>query len=98
MSSIKLSTSIPLLHKSIIPTLIFGGNIAIALTSLGLFYMITRKQKQAKDIMNGKTDAKRGTTPNNQTSGHNIFSHHKHSIMNGYTYAYVAIDVIWALL
>lgn len=99
MSSIRLSYAIPLVDKSIIPTLIFGGNILIALISAALFYMITRKQKEAKDIMNGKTDNnRRGTTASNQISNHNVFSHHKHSIMNVYTYSYVTIDVIWALV
>ncbi|CAO3648188.1 unnamed protein product [Mucor hiemalis] len=99
LSSIKLSHAIPLLNKTMLPLVFFGGNIVVALVSVALFYMITRKRQQAKDIMNGKTDnVRRGTTPSNQISNHNVFSHHKHSLMNGYTYTYVAVAVVWALV
>lgn len=99
LSSIKLSHAIPLVNKTMLPLVFFGGNIVVALISIALFYMITRKRQQAKDIMNGKTDnVRRGTTPGNQISNHNVFSHHKHSLMNGYTYAYVAVAVVWALV
>jgi hypothetical protein len=103
MSCIKLQHAIPVLSKSVIPTLFFVGNILIALVSAGLFYMITRTQQRKND---GKTDngaggsttSKKSPVGNDQTSNHNVFSHHKHSLMNGYTYAYVSIDVIWALI
>lgn len=97
LSCIKLKHAIPLLDTSMIPTLFFGGNILIAFISVCLFYKITRKEQKRKNEESGKTD-NRGTTSNNSISDHSVFSHHQHSLMNGYTYSYVMIDIIWACL
>lgn len=95
LSGIKLKHAIPLLDTSMIPTLFFGGNILLALISACLFYKITRKEQKRKNEENGKTDI-RGTTSGNSLSSHSVFNHHKHSLLNGYTYSYVLINVMWA--
>lgn len=87
-----------------IPAVFFVGNILVALISLGLFYIITRKeQKKGGDgktdnVAGGGTASKKSAVNSNQISNHNVFSHHKHSLMNGYTYSYVAISIVWALI
>lgn len=95
LSCIKIKHAIPLMDITMIPTLFFIGNMVLALISFGLFYKITRKEQKRKNEENGKMDG-RGTTSNNSISHHSVFSHHKHSLMNGYTYTYVLIDLLWA--
>ncbi|KAI9362252.1 hypothetical protein BD770DRAFT_382246 [Pilaira anomala] len=100
LSCIKLKQSIPLLDTSITPTLFFCGNILIALISLVLFCQITKREQQrkSKEYIRSIDEESRATTSYNQTSNHNPFSHHKHSLLNGYTYSFIAINAIWACI
>ena len=99
MSMTVLHKATSLMDRSIIPVTYVGFDITVALISMGLFYMITRKRKEIKDKMNGKTDInRRGTTPTGQISKHNMLNHHQHGLLNGYTYTFIALNTIWLII
>lgn len=95
ISCMKLKHAMRVLDTSMLPTLFFSGSILMSLVSLCLFYKITRNEREKKHQAYGKTADSRATTEYNQTSHHNPFSHHKHSLLNVYTYSFVVINAIW---